>query len=260
MRGRRIVFAALAGVLALAALAGTGCRRVPLEELDGPTSHDTYEVEVGGATSADVRVTMGLGTLKIRSDAESGTLAAADFTYSRKQWEPEVEYELEDSDEIAKLEVKQPSVDSMSLGDKISTDMAPMTNEWDLALAPSVPMDLSVEMGVGEAKLDLGNSMVRTLQVALGAGDATIDLSGDWAEDMDADIMAGVGELTLIVPEDVGVRVWGQNEGVGDYTVEGLERDGDYYVNDAYGDSDVTLDIRLQRGVGDVEVRTADRF
>jgi hypothetical protein len=35
----------------------------------------------------------------------------------------------------------------------------------------------------------------------------------------------------------------------------GLEKKGDSYVNDAYGDSDVTLDVDVQGGVGEINLK-----
>jgi hypothetical protein len=37
-------------------------------------------------------------------------------------------------------------------------------------------------------------------------------------------------------------------------TPRGLQREGDSYVNDAYGDSDVTLEVDVQGGVGQINL------
>jgi hypothetical protein len=43
-------------------------------------------------------------------------------------------------------------------------------------------------------------------------------------------------------------------EGLGKINAEGLERVGDSYVNGAYGDSDVTLNVDVQGGVGEINL------
>jgi len=67
-----------------------------------------------------------------------------------------------------------------------------------------------------------------------------------------ASIHGGVGGVNLILPRDVGVRVEADS-GLGGVNAEGFNRDGDVYTNDAYGRTDVTLEIRAEVGVGGVE-------
>ena len=68
-----------------------------------------------------------------------------------------------------------------------------------------------------------------------------------------ASIHRGVGVVNLILPRDVGVRVEA-DAGLGGVNAEGLNREGDVYTNDAYGRADVTLEIRVEVGVGGVEL------
>ena len=59
--------------------------------------------------------------------------------------------------------------------------------------------------------------------------------------------------MNLILPRDAGVRVEADS-GLGGVNAEGLSRVGDVYANDAYGRTDVTLEIRAEVGVGGVEL------
>lgn len=244
---KRILAIAAAAVLALSLLAATGCRRVPIEQVDGELTRETKAVPLGAAESASVHLEMAVGTFKLDTDAPAGTLMSGEFEYRPASWAPQIDYSVEAT--AGTLRVTQPRVDGFNLG-------RAQRNTWDVSLANDVPVDLSVTFGAGEASLDLGDSLVRTLRVAQGAGDTTIDLSGEWRDSMSADITAGVGALKIKVPEDVGVRVTGKREGVGDFRAEGLTADGDTYVNDAYDTSDVKLEINVVRGVGEVVIET----
>ena len=51
----------------------------------------------------------------------------------------------------------------------------------------------------------------------------------------------------------VGARVRAEG-GLGKINAEGLQREGDPYVNDAYGASDVTLDVDVRGGVGQINL------
>jgi hypothetical protein len=42
--------------------------------------------------------------------------------------------------------------------------------------------------------------------------------------------------------------------GLGEINTEDLQREGEAYVNDAYGDSDVTLDVDIRGGVGQINL------
>lgn len=245
---RRIVAAAVALTLALAMAGVTGCTRVPLEDVEGPRGLrvDTQSVALQGAEKLDASIRMAAGRLKL--DAGGPAAMDAEFSYSPRTWKPEVDYSVEGSTGVLAVEQPDPTSGFDMNGDT--------RNEWDLMLAAGVPLDLDVKLGAGESDIDLSGIDVRTLNVLTGAGQTTVDLSGPRTADVDARIEASVGELTVLVPSDVGVRVRTSSEGIGDSTYEGLDRDGSDYVNDAYATSSVKIEVMLHRGIGEVTVRT----
>jgi hypothetical protein len=80
-----------------------------------------------------------------------------------------------------------------------------------------------------------------------------VDLTGDYEQDLDASIQGGVGEATVMLPSEIGVRARAEG-GLGNINAEGLQKEGDSYVNDAYGDADVTLEVDVQGGVGQINL------
>ena len=117
-------------------------------------------------------------------------------------------------------------------------------NDWHMRLANDVPMELKIEMGAGQGNLRLGSLLLTKLEVEMGAGQATVDLTGDWKKDLDGKIEGGVGTATIRLPKNVGVRVHAEG-GIGSINVQGLRREGDAYVNDAYDKSPVTLRLNV---------------
>jgi hypothetical protein len=110
--------------------------------------------------------------------------------------------------------------------------------------------ELSVKQGSGG-----GVRLALTgLTLEMGAGRTTVDLTGDYKQDFDASIQGGVGEATVLLPSEVGVRAKAQG-GLGKINAEGLQRKGGSYVNDAYGSSDVILDVDVQGGVGEINLK-----
>jgi predicted membrane protein len=167
----------------------------------------------------------------------------ADFSYNVADWEPEVSYDV--SGDTGKLRVRQGSGGGIPGGDA--------RNEWDIRFNDAVPTDLHLEMGAGESNLDLDSLTLTGLDLQMGAGETTVDLTGDYGQDLEASIQGGVGEATVLLPSEVGVRAKAEG-GIGEINAEGLQREGDSYVNDAYGDSEVNLEVDVQGGVGEIHL------
>lgn len=240
---RRWVAVVLAVLILVAA---SGCRRVRIEDTQ-TAGTDSASIALGDARSAEVDLKFGAGTLVVGSKTASDTLMTGTFETAPETLLPEVDYEVADG--IGRLSVKQPPHRAFSA--------VGYRNEWDVRLAEGVPMRLDVEAGAGECTLELGGLDLSELSVSAGAGEFTVDLTGDWTHDVDAEISGGVGEMTLRVPRDVGVRVRSQS-GIGEVSADGFRIEGGAYVNESYGTSPVTLDIDLQQGVGDVRLAVAD--
>jgi hypothetical protein len=251
---------AAAGLLLVIAVAGAGCVREPLPEsmridtspfrIDessstGSRAANTTEqtVELEGASSADVTLSMGAGEMTVGS-SDTSALAEATFEYSNSAWRPSVSYEVKNS--VGALTIDQPEVRI-----KFGADNA---NLWDVRLGKGIPVNLDVHLGAGRSDLDLSQVDVRELAMSLGAGETTVDLTGPRTEDVTADIQAGIGELTVKLPKDVGVKVTGAKDGVGELNADGFKVDGDAYINDAYGTSPVTIELNVQKGVGQVNL------
>ena len=209
----------------------------------GEMQRQSESVDLENAQSARVELRMGAGELNVSGRADA--LMEADFSYNVSEWEPEVSYDV--SGETGELSVEQGSSDE---GVRVGGDAR---NEWDLRFNDEVPTDLQVEMGAGESDLDLDSLTLTRLDLEMGAGQTTVDLTGDYGQDLEARLEGGVGEATVLLPSEVGVRARAEG-GLGKINAEGLQREGDSYVNDAYGDSDVTLEVDVRGGVGRINL------
>jgi hypothetical protein len=223
----------------LAVVAGlvlAGCAEVAEERTE------SERVELGGAESARVLIGMGAGLLVIDGGAQD--LMEGEFIYSHESWKPLVEYDMRGSEGL--LTVQQPS-DVETIG------FPNVRYEWDLRFNSEVPLEMTINMGVGGGDLDLGDLNLSKLSLDVGVGGADVDLTGDWKADLEASMKGGVGGLKVTLPRDVGVRVEAES-GLGAVGAPGFNRNGDIYTNDAYGSSDVTLDIKLEVGMGGAEL------
>jgi len=126
-------------------------------------------------------------------------------------------------------------------------------NEWTLRLSDDVPLELSVQMGGVVSNLDLDNLTLTGLNLDVGAGVTRVDLAGEWDRDLSAVVRGGAGQVTMLLPSQVGVRVDAGTR-LGRVNADGLRREGQAFVNDAYGDSDVTLKVEVKGGAGQINL------
>lgn len=126
------------------------------------------------------------------------------------------------------------------------------SRSWDLALTSRVPVDLTLDTGVGETVADLRGVTLTALDLDAGVGSVRLTLPE--AGGFDATVDAGVGEVMVRVPEDLTVRV-GVDAGIGSAQVLGdFERDGEEWVTPGFAASDEAVDLRVNGGVGEVTV------
>ena len=104
---------------------------------------------------------------------------------------------------------------------------------------------------------ELGTLALSRLDVRMGVGKTIVDLAGDWKNDLQATIHGGVGEATVKLPRDVGVRVRARG-GIGEIHAGDLKKDGEIYTNDAYGESPVTLNVEVEGGIGKINLETSE--
>ena len=208
----------------------------------GKLQRESKSVDPKNAQSARAQLKMGAGELNLTGGADQ--LMEGDFSYNVADWKPEVSYDV--SGDEGELVVRQGGSEGSDLTGEAR-------NEWEIRLNDELPTDLVVQMGAGESDLDLDSLTLKGLKLQMGAGKTTVDLTGDYAQSFNSSIQGGVGEATIMLPSEVGVKAKAQG-GLGKINAVGLERVGGAYVNDAYGESDVTLNVNVQGGVGEINL------
>ena len=266
MKREKVGYITIIGLLILTMGCGFSGYRINRVNV-GEMQYDSQTVELGSAEEVRVDIRMGAGELKIDNRAES--LMEADFTYNIEAWAPEVSYNVED--EQGHLTIRQPQTNQISVNGN-------MKYEWDLRFSRDVPLDMRIDCGAGDHDIDLAELYVTSLDVKMGAGNVKmnltenpdltdvefdigagnveLDLDGTWEHDVDVSIQGGVGRIVLRLPKDTGVRV-NVSKGIGNVDTSGLSRQGEYYTNAAYGESDAVLDINIQAGVGQIELKVS---
>lgn len=230
----RLVYAGLALWFGLIACSLLNTTRV--SELKS----ETQSVKMESANRSRVQLDFPAGELKVEGGASS--LMDASFRYNLSDWQPEVKYS--ENGAQGDLLISQQGKDKLPVG-------GGLINEWTIQLANDIPIDLSVRTGAGNAELNLGDLDLTGLNIETGAGVTTVNLDGSWSHDLAVSIMGGVGELTVNLPAEMGVHVEMETALV-NVSTNGLTKDENSYVNQAFGTAPYTLTLELQAGFGSV--------
>lgn len=211
----------------------------------GPTQTETFSVPAGKAKSVRVHLKIGAGELEIAGGAKQ--LMDGTITYNVADWKPDMSYSVDGSN--GTLMVMQPE-------GGVHTNAGNVKYDWDLHFSDKTQLGIAVEMGAGKSQLNLSGLDLQDFSMECGAGDATVDLSGPWKKNLSATFQGGVGSIRIKLPREVGVHVT-VDGGLGSINAADFKRDGDAYVNDAYGHSKVTLEVHVEGGIGSVNLELA---
>jgi len=234
----------LASAVLLLSMTSCVCIGERVELVDLRTEKQT--IELGDAERVVIEIEIGIGKLNVTGG--SAALLDAEFTYNVAEWAPTIDYSVKNG--TGYLSVTQPDAEGKSTPNKAR-------NEWRLSLSEDIPLELSIDMGVGNAQLDLSDVRLTDLSVDQGVGNVKINLDGVRTDDLSASVDGGVGEITVTVPSSIGVRV-DADTGIGSFSTHGLKKHGDAYVNDAYGEAESTIRLSIDAGIGKITVETAD--
>jgi N-terminal domain of toast_rack, DUF2154/Domain of unknown function (DUF5668) len=206
-------------------------------------SHDTQSVDLQGAKTVSAELQLGAGSLSVSGGSQH--LLDADFRYGRYGQKPTVDYQV--SGDHGQLNLAQNSDDSHHVYYENGDD------DWTLRFGENIPIDMKINMGAGEGNLQFNDVDLTHLDIQMGLGELHLDLTGERNSNLEANIEGGVGSATIHLPSSVGVHVNAQG-GIGSVSAHGLKKDGDAYVNDAYGKSPVTIDMTIHGGVGSINL------
>jgi hypothetical protein len=249
-------------------------------------------IPLDGAEPVAVEILFGAGELEIAS-GDPDQLFSGRFLYNVAEWEPEITYSdgkliIQQGDGAESW--SWPGEDAarnewelaLSPGVPLEMDIKTGAGQGDLDLTDLQIEKLDIDLGagdfsvqfnapnqaemsrftldVGAANLEItgvGNASPEEMIVQGGAGKISLDLTGDWANSADIEVSSGVGQLDLRLPDDVGVRVE-VTGGLSNVETSGLSRSGDAYVNDAYDEAEIELNITITTGVGQVDLKVAE--
>jgi hypothetical protein len=238
MIDRKSATSLLAVVGTAALLSGCGFGSVAT----GETRNDTLSFDLDGSKSARVELSMGAGELRVSSGTSK--LMEGKFSYNVADWKPLVDYRPGGTSP-GELKLSQPNSSGSGFGNSI--------NNWDVTLNGELPLDVTANLGAGEANLDLGKMNLNRVDMSIGAGKVNMDLRGEPKRDYTVQIRGGVGETVVHLPRDVGITA-SATKGLGDISIEGLEQREGVWVNPDRVGAPVTVRLDVKGGIGQIRL------
>ncbi len=195
---------------------------------------------------AVIDVNHGAGTLKISGGAGSAQLMAGVFTGG-------VDSRMEKIGAGASLTLNPPSNVVWGFPGGIGAEGF----RWDFRLTDAIPLDMRLHTGAGEARIDLSTLRVQKLTLETGASSTIITLPAK-AGFTNVDVHAGAASVVLQVPQGVAGRITMKSGLVGTNIDNGrFPFNGTTYETPGYDSAANRVEIRVEAGVGSIEVKSA---
>ncbi len=236
----------LLGLVVVAILIGAGFYLVvnqPALAEGGQQTQASWPRE--GVEQGDITIQPGIADLTVDTLEDSSDLAQVDLRGDRHKVEPS----FRTSGGTAYLEVAYPNVSIPWLG---TWNAKP---QWQISLSPRVALNLQVDPGVGQSRLELSSLQVEELRLNAGVGGVDVTLPGK-AERGTVQIKGGVGRLQVEIPEGVAARIH-ISKGLGGVSVDTsrFHQNGDTYLSPDYDTAQYRLDVDIEGGVGGIDIR-----
>lgn len=243
--GRRSIWASLVGlVLVLGILAGSlwlfGVRVERGQALSG----DQINQPLGQASSARITISPGAGTLELNALQDSDALISGTVAVGRGQT-PLVDYSSENG------------VSVYSLRNNASSFFFPGDNPWmwELGLTTQVPIDLKVDLGAGNAQVDLSQLDISQLAVDLGVGRVVVQLPEEG--NFSARIDGAIGQIVVEVPSGQALRVRADT-GIANISVpNNFQKQDGVYTSPNYAGAENQIDLAVDQAIGNITIQYA---
>ncbi len=123
---------------------------------------------------------------------------------------------------------------------------------WDLALTTHIPLNLTIEAGVGHSTLNLQDLQLSNLVINTGVGETNLSLATGTYK---ANVSTGVGATTIELPAGVATRIEIER-GLGAVNIRGdFDKVEDVYTSRDYATAQKRIDLHVEGGVGTITVQ-----
>jgi hypothetical protein len=218
--------------VALTLMACSFTVNVPSVDTGITNTLEINEQALSGVEDNQVIIEMGAGTLSI-SNGASGLINGT-VEYNVEDWKPQI------TRSASRITLSQNNSSNVGIPD------GDIKNDWKLKLGED-PIDLTVNAGAYEGKLDLSGLSITNLRISDGASKAVVQFDSLNPVEMDElSYKTGASDVELLGLGNANTKNIYFDSGVGSYT---LDFSGDIQ-NDIY--------VRIQSGMSDMTIIVPD--
>jgi hypothetical protein len=200
-------------------------------------------VPVQDSSRAKIELDYGAGEVSVKHGAEPGTILSGKF-------EGGVETHVNRQSNTASIRLSNPA--GFFWG---PWNWGPsFRRRWSVHLSDQLPLELTVETGASDCRLDLTELRVERLHLDTGASSTRLQLPRR-AGHTKVTGSSGAASVSIRVPEGVAARIRASG-GIASISVDRnrFPRQGSIYVSPDYETAENTVDIEFDMGVGSLEI------
>jgi hypothetical protein len=213
----------------------------------GETYTHSISQSINGANQAEVNIDFGVGELEISKTPASGMLIEGELDVAEDE---SLNQKYTTQDNIAYIELG--SIGTQYYPSWVFNNWGDRSRDWTLNLTGEIPIDLSIDTGVGQAVINLEGIQLEDLNIDSGIGETRVYLPSSGS--FNAWISLGIGQLVVYIPEDLNVRIH-IDTGLGDTSVSGSYiQSGDVYYSPGFDETGEWVELYLDGGIGEVRV------
>ena len=123
---------------------------------------------------------------------------------------------------------------------------------WELGLAPEVPLELEIGLGVGLADIDLTDLTVSDLKVSMGVGRTTVILPEEGR--FYAKIEGAIGETVVVIPAGMAARIRVDTGLAVSDLPDSYRQLYEVYTSPGYESADDRVDLEVSQAIGRVAI------
>jgi hypothetical protein len=201
---------------------------------------EQLSVPLDDTTSAEIKLNHGAGRLNLRSTEQPDVLLEGSFR-------GETTHEVQQRGTIKTVKLRSEVV--------ITPFMGPYDRSWDIGVARSVPVKLHLQGGASENELDLTDLIITDLHIETGASSTKVRMPAA-AGFTRAKVESGAASVNIYIPQGVAARIQ-TSGGLSSISVDTqrFPRIDGYYQSPDYESAENRIDMKLEMGVGSIEVR-----
>lgn len=198
-----------------------------------------------GVTEADIALNPSVGSVIVKSNPSSDNLIEGTI-YLWKGETLQTNYRV--VGEIGEYSLKSLGT-NFTYPNSISSQAG-----WDLKLIEDIPINLNLDLGVGEAVIDLSSMTIENFSISAAVGKVSLILPNEGI--VSGNIENSIGSIVVTVPRDCELKLETEIGLTNIQVPPSFQRAGNGYTSPGYdsGDNRVTLSVNQAIGFVRVEI------